>query len=184
MERFLTLLVRGEATPFHFSSAALLICKTKLSHNSLFVDLVSHLCIAEWILDNSFWFSWCFLVWWFFLFSFLLLFFVCLFFHFLFWGFLGILGIFLDWGFLVLFFFFSWGVFKNLLFFAWFYSLTVEWFSHCTEVWAVWVWAYKCCLKSLDSFFSMHVHMHVLCSSPFFLALQILMDYAWSIVWS
>lgn len=62
MERFLTLLVRGEATPFHFSSAALLICKTKLSHNSLFVDLVSHLCIAEWILDNSFWFSWCFLV--------------------------------------------------------------------------------------------------------------------------
>jgi len=53
MERLLTLLVRGEATPFHFSSAAYLICKTKLSHNSLFIDLVSHLCIAEWILDNS-----------------------------------------------------------------------------------------------------------------------------------
>lgn len=161
---------------FPFFKCCIINLQNKLSHNSLFVDLVSHLCIAEWILDNSFWFSWCFLVFcgvfWFFclfwgggdvfLFFFYFYFLWVFFFGWLvgflgvfcvFWGILEGLVVFLffvlvwDFGlFFLLFFvwfdfgfvwfevFFGWGFFKNLLFFAWFCSLTVEWFSYCTEV--------------------------------------------------
>lgn len=161
---------------FPFFKCCIINLQNKLSHNSLFVDLVSHLCIAEWILDNSFWFSWCFLffcgVFWFFclfwgggdvfLFFFLFLFFVGFFLWLVSWffgGFLCILGdlggacgffilcfglgfwagfllffVWFDFGFVWFEVFFGWGFFKNLLFFAWFCSLTVEWFSYCTEV--------------------------------------------------
>lgn len=79
---------------------------------------------------------------------------------------------------------------KNLLF-AWFCSLTVEWFTHCTEVWAVWVWTYKCCLKRFDFFIFIFFKCMVACMSymsPHFPSLgfcwlgRFLMGYAWRTV--